>query len=145
MHMVRCTLSPALCTEPAGVWWLNKKACGQVTKSHWLVQCFVFPTVLWHCWLSDGQEGHVAHKKPVPLIPKGCLPEQMKEENWGNSWKIAIKMEVGCVPYWNGKWVLWLHLLSVFSCAMIASTDISCRRISVCLSVCHKLVFYWKG
>jgi len=30
--------------------------------------------------LVGRQEGHLAHKKHVPLIPKGSVPEQVEEE-----------------------------------------------------------------
>jgi len=30
---------------------------------------------------------------------------------------------------------------SIFTCVTLASAGISCRRVSVCLSVCHKSVF----
>jgi len=29
------------------------------------------------------QEGNMAHGKPVPLIPKGSVLDQVAEENWG--------------------------------------------------------------
>ena len=35
---------------PSGVRWWMKKGWGQVTGCG---QCFVFPSVLWHCWLGD--------------------------------------------------------------------------------------------
>jgi len=32
-----------------------------------------------------------------------------------------------------------------FTLATLPSAGISCRRVSVCLSFCHKSVFYWKA
>jgi len=33
----------------------------------------------------------------------------------------------------------------IFTRATLASAGISCRRVSVFSSVCHKSVFYWNG
>jgi len=45
-------------------------------------------------------ERHPVHKKLVPLIPKGSLPEQVKEEmeeHWlpRFTWKTTAKTELG--------------------------------------------------
>ena len=51
----------------------------RMRSGHWLRLLLCVPvsaltlTVWW-------REGHPAHKNPVPLIPRGCLPEQLEED-----------------------------------------------------------------
>jgi len=48
------------------------------------------------------QEGHMSHRKPMPLFPRGSLQGQMEEKKPGKlakprfTWKTAIKLEVAC-------------------------------------------------
>jgi len=50
---------------------------------HWLglVLCDPFSALT---LVVGGQEGHTDHKKPVPLIQRGCLPEWVEENLRGN-------------------------------------------------------------
>jgi len=55
---------------------------------HWVVDektlrlghCCVYPLVSWYILVMVGwQEGHLACRKPIPLVSRGSVPEQMEE------------------------------------------------------------------
>jgi len=36
----------------------------QMQSGHWSGQCFVFPTMLWHCWMDDKKDNNRCHLFP---------------------------------------------------------------------------------
>jgi len=54
---------------PSRVWWLG------------LVLCVPFSA---STLMAGWQEGNLAHKSPIPLIPRGSLPQRVEEESKGN-------------------------------------------------------------
>jgi len=48
-------------------------------KSLQIIVCFTSLTLLFGLW-----EGHLAHKKSVPLVLCDSVPEQLQKQNWGS-------------------------------------------------------------
>jgi len=46
-----------------------------------LVQWYKYRSVIWRCWLSDGNDVQSV-KKAVQLVAKDSIPEQTEVDNW---------------------------------------------------------------
>jgi len=91
----------AATTLPSGVrWWMKKGWCLATGCG----QCFMLPSVLWHCWL-DNRKDSQSIKKLAPFMHHLSPKDKWMKKTEGNTgrglprftWKMAVKVEVGTV------------------------------------------------
>jgi len=83
-YMERCLFHQ----ESSGGWRKDEASpLVEVSASMYFLQCF------WRCWLGDRKDSRPI--KPVPLIPRGSVPEQVDEESQGH-WLIQFHLVNSC-------------------------------------------------